>query len=399
MLILTVFDGDEMLEDVELSGTPVSIGRDAGNDIVLPESSVSRQHAILEPQGNFYFIRDRGSANGTFLNNHQVKVHLLENEDVVQIGRYTLKVSEGRSGDTTGQPGGKKRQEAPRPSDEELVLEILEGDGEAPAKTQVVSSFGDEKNRLEELRRWIIASFATRMGSLLNPIEAKLAVLEPILDEDSEGAVVLGEVTQEFSLLREVAERFLDFARREVDAARRAGTSDETPLHPIIRKAIGFCQEEARARRILISDRFPGGLALVSACIDRLRDGLVSIVSSLVSLADEGAIILIEGRSEGDTVIVELSADEAPAIPGDLLLPSEPAGTGSTLPGVMRPGPLLGLLISRQIFLEHGGELRLVSPFRGKGRGIHLSAKLPAIPLAKAGTSPARAKHRPPAPD
>ena len=53
---------------VEFGKSPtISIGRDAGNDVVIPDQVVSRNHAELSIQDGRIFLKDRGSSNGTFL--------------------------------------------------------------------------------------------------------------------------------------------------------------------------------------------------------------------------------------------------------------------------------------------------------------------------------------------
>src|SRR6185295_17107938 len=64
----------------------LTIGREPGNDIVLPESYISGQHAqIIRDDNGKWFINDLHSANGTFVNGAQVKspVELFENDEVV----------------------------------------------------------------------------------------------------------------------------------------------------------------------------------------------------------------------------------------------------------------------------------------------------------------------------
>jgi pSer/pThr/pTyr-binding forkhead associated (FHA) protein len=51
----------------------LSIGRQAGNDIILADSSVSRRHVEVQVRPEGLVIRDLGSANGTFLNNDQLQ--------------------------------------------------------------------------------------------------------------------------------------------------------------------------------------------------------------------------------------------------------------------------------------------------------------------------------------
>ena len=43
------------------------VGRDADCDVVLASRSVSRRHAVVEPAGAGWVVRDLGSANGLFV--------------------------------------------------------------------------------------------------------------------------------------------------------------------------------------------------------------------------------------------------------------------------------------------------------------------------------------------
>ena len=71
-----------------LDRSPFNIGRSADNDLVAPDTLVSRQHACLELQGDRWLLRDLGSSNGTFLNHQAVKDNPqpLRNGDLVGIG-------------------------------------------------------------------------------------------------------------------------------------------------------------------------------------------------------------------------------------------------------------------------------------------------------------------------
>ena len=45
----------------------INVGRAATSDIVLDEQFVSSTHARLVPRGQFYYVEDLGSTNGTFV--------------------------------------------------------------------------------------------------------------------------------------------------------------------------------------------------------------------------------------------------------------------------------------------------------------------------------------------
>jgi ABC-type multidrug transport system ATPase subunit len=69
------------------------IGRDPGNDLVIPDLSVSRNHAELRNLGDRrYEIVDLGSHNGTFVNGRQVARAAVTDQDIIGIGRATFRL-------------------------------------------------------------------------------------------------------------------------------------------------------------------------------------------------------------------------------------------------------------------------------------------------------------------
>src|SRR5262249_39140326 len=61
----------------------LSIGRLASNDIVLPFSQVSRQHAELQRVGGQWWITDLHSTNGLHLNARRIQEHALQDGDKI----------------------------------------------------------------------------------------------------------------------------------------------------------------------------------------------------------------------------------------------------------------------------------------------------------------------------
>lgn len=70
-----------------LNADTMVIGRDAEQcQIAIPNSAVSRRHAIINRSGGQFFIEDLGSRNGTFVNQQKViSPTALKNEDRVKI--------------------------------------------------------------------------------------------------------------------------------------------------------------------------------------------------------------------------------------------------------------------------------------------------------------------------
>ena len=67
-----------------------SIGRVDGNDMIMPDYAISKQHATIEIKRGNYLIRDGGSTNGTMINGKRLdkKPAQLRDKDVVAFARY-----------------------------------------------------------------------------------------------------------------------------------------------------------------------------------------------------------------------------------------------------------------------------------------------------------------------
>lgn len=73
-------------EYVLTEGSTATIGRQAGNDICIPEQHVSRQHAVINYRDGIFMITDLGSANGTFVNDRQLtEAFPLASGDVIRL--------------------------------------------------------------------------------------------------------------------------------------------------------------------------------------------------------------------------------------------------------------------------------------------------------------------------
>ena len=72
----------------------LSIGRVPGNDIVISDTAMSRQHARVVVSDEGISLVDLGSLNGTFINGERVnEERFLADGDVIRVGRALLTVS------------------------------------------------------------------------------------------------------------------------------------------------------------------------------------------------------------------------------------------------------------------------------------------------------------------
>ncbi|MEO0563234.1 MAG: FHA domain-containing protein [Chloroflexota bacterium] len=73
-----------------LRSSEITLGRAAGNDIVIPRNDISRTHIKLSWHDHSYFIEDLESRNGTFLNGVAVTDKLkLHHSDIIRLGSST----------------------------------------------------------------------------------------------------------------------------------------------------------------------------------------------------------------------------------------------------------------------------------------------------------------------
>ncbi|MBN1658188.1 MAG: FHA domain-containing protein, partial [Anaerolineae bacterium] len=73
-----------------ISPAGMTIGRSRDNDVVVPDTRASRDHARIDYQQGSFVISDLGSANGVFVNGRRVQQHVLHDGDEVTIGDTRL---------------------------------------------------------------------------------------------------------------------------------------------------------------------------------------------------------------------------------------------------------------------------------------------------------------------
>jgi pSer/pThr/pTyr-binding forkhead associated (FHA) protein len=80
-----------VLKEIPLVKERTTIGRKPHNDIQIDNLAVSGEHAVIVTILNDSFLEDLGSTNGTLVNGSAVKKHFLQNNDIIELGKYKLK--------------------------------------------------------------------------------------------------------------------------------------------------------------------------------------------------------------------------------------------------------------------------------------------------------------------
>ena len=85
--VLTIAEGSDSGQRIELVQRSLLIGRDPSCDLVINDVEVSRRHARLIAQSGGYAVEDLGSTNGTFVDEQRIKnVVPLKSGAIIRLG-------------------------------------------------------------------------------------------------------------------------------------------------------------------------------------------------------------------------------------------------------------------------------------------------------------------------
>lgn len=79
-----------VLKELPLDKDIISIGRKMDNDIQIDNLAVSSTHAKVFKDGEYHYMEDQNSLNGTYVNGKKISRLQLQNGDNAIIGKHTL---------------------------------------------------------------------------------------------------------------------------------------------------------------------------------------------------------------------------------------------------------------------------------------------------------------------
>ena len=121
-----------VLKEIPLSKERTTIGRKAHNDIQIDNLAVSGEHAVIVTILNDSFMEDLGSTNGTLVNGNPVKKHFLQNNDVIELGKYKLKFIQEQGAQPAAAAADFEKTMVLRPSAMKAAAEQAKALGGAP---------------------------------------------------------------------------------------------------------------------------------------------------------------------------------------------------------------------------------------------------------------------------
>ena len=136
------------IQRIFLTRERTTLGRKPDNHIVLSDPAVSGNHCIFELTGlTDVVVIDSGSTNGTYINNEMVKMHLLQDGDVISIAKFKIAYHSTNELTQEGRTAAMSLHEMEFPSSSGVLqasLKVLSGSSaglELPV-VKAVSTFG-----------------------------------------------------------------------------------------------------------------------------------------------------------------------------------------------------------------------------------------------------------------
>lgn len=91
---MSVLKGPDRGKDGTFDQQSIGIGSHPSNELSLKDDTVSRFHARIIQDEHGMSVRDLGSLNGTFLEQHRIEAGYLGKDDALRVGQTTLRVEQ-----------------------------------------------------------------------------------------------------------------------------------------------------------------------------------------------------------------------------------------------------------------------------------------------------------------
>jgi pSer/pThr/pTyr-binding forkhead associated (FHA) protein len=129
-----------VIREVPLDKERLTIGRKPHNDIQIDNLAVSGEHCLIVTLLNDSFLEDLGSTNGTLVNGNPIKKHILQTNDVIEVGKYKLKYVTDQAGGATSVADFEKTMVLHRPAPKAGVTAQPSGFGDTQVNPSSITS-------------------------------------------------------------------------------------------------------------------------------------------------------------------------------------------------------------------------------------------------------------------
>jgi signal transduction histidine kinase len=196
-----------------------------------------------------------------------------------------------------------------------------------------------------------------------NPLSS-IGLNAEMLEEETEGEAkaLARAIVKEVDRLTEITEEYLRFARLPRPRLERE------ELGEIVGSLLGFLRQELEGHGIAVELRLDPGLPAVAADEHQLRQALLNLLRNAAEAMPRGGRLVIAAR-RSDERTVELTIADT----GEGIAPEHLTKIFDPFFSTKEGGTGLGLALTQQIILEHGGRIEVTSEI---GAGTTFVVKL-----------------------
>src|SRR5262245_36849528 len=151
-----------VLKEINLTKERTTIGRKPHNDIQIDNLAVSGEHAVIVTILQDSFLEDLGSTNGTVVNGQSVKKHFLQNNDIIELGKYKLKYVNESAG-------------VAKAADFEKTMVLRPGATKAPAPAAAASAPAAPAAAPAAAAKALLGDTVAGAATTMPPVSAKAA--------------------------------------------------------------------------------------------------------------------------------------------------------------------------------------------------------------------------------
>ena len=136
-----------VIKEVQLTKDRTTLGRRPYNDVVIDNLAVSGEHAVMQMSGSEVYFEDLNSTNGSYVNGKAIKRQLLQNGDIIEVGKYKIRfLHEGGTARTDRTSGAAEAAEegADNPLASVASIRVMSGNsaGREVSLVKVVTTIG-----------------------------------------------------------------------------------------------------------------------------------------------------------------------------------------------------------------------------------------------------------------
>ncbi|WP_230969487.1 FHA domain-containing protein [Nitrogeniibacter aestuarii] len=174
-----------VLKEIPLSKERTTIGRKPHNDIQIDNLAISGEHAVITAILDDAFLEDQNSTNGTYVNGQPVKKCALQNNDVVELGKYRIKfIVDANQPGTSPSDFIDTASLKPVTADPEVAVTV---DGES-AQTDTVVAAADRLSEsvTDATQIFSRSSSVTSTGGVQSkPVEGQLGIIQVLSGQNA----------------------------------------------------------------------------------------------------------------------------------------------------------------------------------------------------------------------